>query len=389
MYGRWEPLLTSEDLARLRQHKYSCASLSLIEPKLQPLWNWVLSLTPLWVAPNLITIVGLIINIATTLLLVYCCPTATERAPWWATGSAALGLWLYQTLDAIDGKQARRTGTAGPLGELFDHGCDSASTVFVSLATVCSVRMGQGPGWLLFQGLMATTLFYTAHWRTYVCGTLQFGWIDVTEGQFVVMAVMLVSAAEDAWGMNIWNSQVPAVPWDMTFQTVYLLAGVAIAVNHMRGNLPDCFSSHGQGKDGGTIAGTSVFSPLLPLLLVLVPAVWLATMTPAIFASQPLLYCLLFGIIGSKITNKLIVAHMCKGEMSQLDSSLVAPLVLVLHQHLGLPGSPGLLLLLALVWATADILWYCSGICSEICLDFKIDTFTIPYSKPEESSKKR
>ena len=82
--------------------------------------------------------------------------------------------------------------------------------------------MGLSPGWLLFQGLMATTLFYMAHWRTYVCGTLQvcltssnlislgfqFGWIDVTEGQFVVIAVMLVSAAEDAWGMNIWNSQV-------------------------------------------------------------------------------------------------------------------------------------------------------------------------------------
>jgi len=95
--------------------------------------------------------------------------------------------------------------------------------------------MGQSPGWLLFQGLMATTLFYMAHWRTYVCGTLQFGWIDVTEGQFVVIAVMLVSAAEDAWGMNIWNSQVPGVPWDMTFTAIYLVAGVAIAANHMRG----------------------------------------------------------------------------------------------------------------------------------------------------------
>ena len=28
-------------------------------------------------------------------------------------------------MDAIDGKQARRTGTSGPLGELFDHGCDA------------------------------------------------------------------------------------------------------------------------------------------------------------------------------------------------------------------------------------------------------------------------
>jgi len=31
-------------------------------------------------------------------------------------------------MDSIDGKQARRTNTASPLGELFDHGCDAVST---------------------------------------------------------------------------------------------------------------------------------------------------------------------------------------------------------------------------------------------------------------------
>ena len=41
---------------------------------------------------------------------------------------AGLGLFIYQSLDAIDGKQARRTKQATPLGELFDHGCDSVST---------------------------------------------------------------------------------------------------------------------------------------------------------------------------------------------------------------------------------------------------------------------
>jgi hypothetical protein len=35
----------------------------------------------------------------------------------------AIGLFAYQSMDAIDGKQARRTGMAGPLGEMFDHGC--------------------------------------------------------------------------------------------------------------------------------------------------------------------------------------------------------------------------------------------------------------------------
>ena len=42
--------------------------------------------------------------------------------------SWAFCLFAYQSLDSIDGKQARRTGMAGPLGELFDHGCDAINT---------------------------------------------------------------------------------------------------------------------------------------------------------------------------------------------------------------------------------------------------------------------
>ena len=29
---------------------------------------------------------------------------------------------FYKTFDAVDGKQARRTNSSSPLGELFDHG---------------------------------------------------------------------------------------------------------------------------------------------------------------------------------------------------------------------------------------------------------------------------
>lgn len=36
--------------------------------------------------------------------------------------------------DGIDGKQARRTQTSGPLGELFDHGLDSWSTMYITTA---------------------------------------------------------------------------------------------------------------------------------------------------------------------------------------------------------------------------------------------------------------
>ena len=46
--------------------------------------------------------------------------------------SSAACLWLYSTFDNVDGKQARRTGSSSPLGELFDHGCDALN---------CSVRI--------------------------------------------------------------------------------------------------------------------------------------------------------------------------------------------------------------------------------------------------------
>lgn len=42
-----------------------------------------------------------------------------------SSSSFAAGIWLYSTFDNVDGKQARRTGTSSPLGELFDHGCDA------------------------------------------------------------------------------------------------------------------------------------------------------------------------------------------------------------------------------------------------------------------------
>lgn len=50
------------------------------------------------------------------------------QAPQWSFLLCATGLFVYQSLDAIDGKQARRTDSSTPLGELFDHGCDSIST---------------------------------------------------------------------------------------------------------------------------------------------------------------------------------------------------------------------------------------------------------------------
>ena len=38
-------------------------------------------------------------------------------------------------------------------------------------------------------------------------------------------------------------------------------------------------------------------------------------------------------MIGAKITNRLVVAHMCKGEITNRDASLLVPMLLILNQY--------------------------------------------------------
>lgn len=68
-----------------------------------------------------------------------------------------------------------------------------------------AVQLGHYPAMMFFQCIAATTLFYSAHWQTYVSGTLRFGAFDVTEAQFTIMLVHLISAI---FGTEIWALKV-------------------------------------------------------------------------------------------------------------------------------------------------------------------------------------
>lgn len=73
-----EPLSAAQ-LRRLEEHRYTAVGESLFEPPLQLYWTWLLQWIPLWMAPNTITLIGLAINLLTTLVLIFYCPTVTEE----------------------------------------------------------------------------------------------------------------------------------------------------------------------------------------------------------------------------------------------------------------------------------------------------------------------
>jgi phosphatidylglycerophosphate synthase len=155
--------LSPGQLSALSQYKYSSADYSALDKLLTPYWEWVVRQLPLWVAPNLITFTGLVIMLANAALLALYSPTLQQPVPTHIWAIAALALWTYQTLDAIDGKQARRTASSSPLGQLFDHGCDAIATSIVA-ANACAALQFSGTQAMLCHAFHITS-FFVSNWE--------------------------------------------------------------------------------------------------------------------------------------------------------------------------------------------------------------------------------
>ncbi|XP_054844175.1 cholinephosphotransferase 1 isoform X2 [Eublepharis macularius] len=382
MMWRWvlpEPLSAAQ-LRRLEQHRYSASGRSLLEPPLQLYWAWLVERVPTWLAPNAITLGGFVANVLPLLLLIFYCPSATEEAPSWVFILCALGLFIYQSLDAIDGKQARRTNSSSPLGELFDHGCDSVCAVFIGIGTCLAVRLGTSPDWLFFCTFIASFLFYCAHWQTYVSGMLKFGKFDVSEVQIAVIILFLLSAFG---GTTMWDNQIPVL--DVRLKMIPVAGIVFGAINSSYNYFRVIFGG-GVGKNGSTIAGTSVLSPGLHIGLIITLAIMIyKKSTTQLFEKHPCLYALTFGFVSAKITQKLVIAHMTKSEIFLQDTAFIGPGLLFLDQYFNSFIDEYIILWIAMFISLLDLLRYSIGVCIQIAAHLRIQVFKIPsHQAPEQ-----
>jgi len=364
--------LSKDELERLKQHKYSSTGTSLVEPYFQVYWKWLIEFFPLWVAPNAITFLGLIVNFVTSSLLIFYCSTATETAPSWVFFVNGLGLFIYQSLDAIDGKQARRTGSSTPLGELFDHGMDSISTVLVAQAISITMKLGELPWWMFFMCLSSYFTFYFSHWCSYVTGTLQFGLIDVTELQLsTIMCFFITSIA----GQEFWSSKV--FMFDFTLQHV-------VATCVFIGCIYSCFRfgkllfKGGCGRNGSTIADTGVLSPGINIFLVIFFACCTAYRSEyGILEKDPVLFLVFIGINSAKVTNRIIVAHMCRSELPYLDRSQWGPFFIIFNQYMYTLINERWMFIVCCIYNLWDLIDYMINTYNQIADSYGIYVFSL------------
>lgn len=74
-------------------------------------------------------------------------------------------------MDAVDGKQARRTKSSSPLGQLFDHGCDSFTGIINSVSMMSMVCLPEElcPVFFAFNFFM----FYASNLNENYTGTMK------------------------------------------------------------------------------------------------------------------------------------------------------------------------------------------------------------------------
>lgn len=137
----FQNFLSDKDIENLKNYKYKPGEYTVLDKKLNPFWLWAVEYLPRNLAPNMITLIALACGIIPILLFIIYDPSLVGPYPLVLYLLAILGIFLYQTLDALDGKQARRIGKFSPLGQLFDHGCDSFSTAAFALYFLVCLRM--------------------------------------------------------------------------------------------------------------------------------------------------------------------------------------------------------------------------------------------------------
>jgi ethanolaminephosphotransferase len=200
-------------VAALHRHKYSGVDHSYVAKYvLQPFWSWFVTLFPLWMPPNLITLTGFMFLLISALLGYIYSPQLDSAPPRWVHVAHGLLLFLYQTFDAIDGKQARRTNSSSPLGELFDHGCDALACALEALAFGSTAMCGRATFWWW---LISAVTFFGATWEYYFINTLILPVVNgPTEGLMLIYLAHFFTAFVGAeWWVQQFGKSLPFLNW--------------------------------------------------------------------------------------------------------------------------------------------------------------------------------
>ncbi|CAN0876688.1 Choline/ethanolaminephosphotransferase 1 [Linum grandiflorum] len=319
----------SHGIAALHKYKYSGVDHSYVAKYvLQPFWSRFVYFFPLWMPPNMITLTGFFFLLTSALLGYIYSPHLDTAPPRWVHFAHGLLLFLYQTFDAVDGKQARRTNSSSPLGELFDHGCDALACAFEAMAFGSTAMCGRYTFWFW---VISAIPFYLATWESYFTNTLILPVVNgPTEGLMLIYLAHFFTAIVGAeWWAQHFGQSLPIVSWvpflsDIpTFKAVLYLM-IAFAVIPTIGSNVMNVNKVVQARKGSMPLALAMTYPFVALMGGIL--VWSYLSPSDIMGNYPHLVVLGTGLAFGFVVGRMILAHLCdepKGLKTNMCMSLL------------------------------------------------------------------
>lgn len=301
-------------VAALHRYKYSGVDHSyLAKYVLQPFWSRCVNFFPLWMPPNMITLTGFMFLVTSSLLGYIYSPQLDSPPPRWVHFAHGLLLFLYQTFDAVDGKQARRTNSSSPLGELFDHGCDALACTFEALAFGSTAMCGPATFWFWF---ISAVTFYCATWEHYFTNTLILPAINgPTEGLMLIYGAHFFTAVVGAeWWARPFGKSVPVFSWVpfineiSTVRAVLLLMIVFGVIPTVSFNVQNVYKVV-KAKKGSMLLALAMLYPFVVLLGGVL--LWEYISPSGLMANYPHLFIVGTGLAFGFLVGRMILSHLC------------------------------------------------------------------------------
>uniref|UniRef100_A0A8C5Q7E0 Ethanolaminephosphotransferase 1 n=1 Tax=Leptobrachium leishanense TaxID=445787 RepID=A0A8C5Q7E0_9ANUR len=328
-----------------RIHAYSAVDTNPLSVyAMRHLWDKIVTIVPLWIAPNLLTFGGFLLILGNYLLLCFydwnyiASGYGNQHIPNWVWISTALGTFLAYALDSIDGKHARRTQSSSPLGELFDHGLDSWTASIFPLSIFSIFGCGSRDSELSVKTMYAVTCivlftFMLSHWEKYNTGVLFLPWTyDISQVSMTVVYILTAAVGVDGFEK----------PFLFNFHMNHILISFVVGCSLFI-SIPQTMNNIFQGYKQKTLLKPSLYEGLLPLfsasLLCVLLGVWVAYSPCGILEKQPRLFLWMVGITFSNFTCRVIISQMTNTRCEVLHWMLFPLLLAVGAAVSGLLGS--------------------------------------------------
>lgn len=238
--GVFGTCISDAGLRNIKEYEYKSGGNTFFDSIMNPFWEFFAYQIPENISPNLLTLLGFLCSLIAMLLTMKVCPMLDSSISLEVSIFISLLLFLYQTLDAADGKHARRLKISSPLGQLLDHGLDSYTTIFFSTIFCASCQLGWGYKFFAFisivQFKMFSFIWLECHCKIFRCSSSYY--LGVTESQFIIIFFIIYSSMG---GLNILSRRLFLGISVIDTIIIFIIAtGIFTLINDISSGLNEC-----------------------------------------------------------------------------------------------------------------------------------------------------